>query len=362
MKISTLTFLLIFLKLSVFGQSDDTWTAFWNRDTTLIGYKDKNGVVKIEPKFQSAFTNANRFDNIIAGAEETNQHWKFYYLTKSGRIVGKDSLYIFDNGSDCESEGFIRFSDKKTDKVGMFNRNGDIVIPAVYNAMTSVRNGLIIALTGAKKKIWEGGEHYSWIGGKKILIDTANNILIDSFKYSGNINLFSLLISAQSNPDTIRQSFKTSNGKFFSFIDFDKEFNSWLKNSLLDNITKENLLNATYKEITYWKESTGWTSETKNSFFDRNYELIKTKLLQLNALYCDCAIFDHGLNPFIYSSDEYGKFFNNCGESKDWIYPIKDIVISYKEDKCEFQDHLEFLRTDDGYKLISLTIRKGEIK
>lgn len=55
-------------------------------------------------------------------------------------------------------------------------------------------------------------------------------------------------------------------------------------------------------------------------------------------------------------------FFNNCGESKDWIYPIKDIVISYKEDKCEFQDHLEFLRTDDGYKLISLTIRKGEIK
>ena len=195
-------------------------------------------------------------------------------------------------------------------------------------------------------------------GGKEILTDTANNILIDSFKYSGNINFFSLLISTQPNTDTIRQNFKAINGKYYSFVDFDKEFDAWLKNSLLKNFTKENLLNATYKEITYWKEPIGWISETKNSFIDRNYELIKTKLLQLNSKDCDYNIFDEGLNSFIYQSDEYKDFFNNCGESKDWIYPIKNIVISYNENKSILQDNIEFLRTDKGYKLISLTIRK----
>lgn len=362
MKILTLAFLLTLLGVSVSGQSNDTWVAFWNKDTTLIGYKDKNGVVKIEPKFQSGFTSASKFDNIIAVAEEVNQHWKFYYLTKSGRIVGRDSLYIFDNGSDCESEGFIRFRDTKTDKVGMFNRNGDIVIPAEYNAMTRVRNGLIIALKGATKKFWEGGEHYSWIGGSEILMDTSNKILIDSFKNSGNINFFSLLVSAQPNPDTIRQNFKTTSGKYFSFVDFDKEFRVWLKTSLLDNFTKETIMNSSYKEITFWKQPIGWTSENKNSFIDRNYDLIKAKLLQLNLKDCDYNIFDEGLNPFIYESDEYKNYFNNCGESKDWVYPIKDIVISYDEEKGIVQDHFEFLRTDNGYKLISLTIRKGEIE
>src|SRR5262249_13239391 len=137
--------------------------------------------------------------------------------------------------------GFIRFRDPKTDKVGMFNRNGDIVIPARYNDMTRVRNGLITALIGAKKKWWKGGEHYSWIGGREILIDTANNTVIDNFKYAGNLNFFSLLISMQPNPDTLRQNFRTSDGRYLSFTDFDREFKAWLKNVLLGNFTKENL-------------------------------------------------------------------------------------------------------------------------
>ena len=362
MKILTLTFLLTLFKLSIFGQNNDAWTAFWNKDTTLIGYKDKHGVVKIEPKFQTGFTLASKFDNIIAVAEEANPIWKLYYLTKSGKIVGRDSLHIFDNGPDCESEGFIRFRDKKTDRAGMFNRNGDIVIPAEYNDLTRVRNGLIIALKGATKQIWEGGEHFSWVGGKEILIDTANNTLIDSFKLSGSINFFTLVISTQLDPDTIRRNFKTINGKYFSFVDFDKEFRVWLKTSLLNNLTKENLLNATYKEVTFWKEPIGWKSEIKNSFIDRNYELIKTKLLQLSSKDCDYDIFDESLNSYIYGSEEYKNFFNNCGEPKDWLYPVKDIIISYRNEKSLLQDHIEFLRTDNGYKLISLTIRKGEIK
>ncbi|MEI9958493.1 MAG: hypothetical protein WDM90_19800 [Ferruginibacter sp.] len=77
---------------------------------------------------------------------------------------------------------------------------------------------------------------------------------------------------------------------------------------------------------------------------------------------CDYNIFDEGLNPYIYESEEYKDYFNNCGESKDWLYPIKNIVISYKDKKDLLQNHFEFLRTDNGYKLISISISKGEVK
>lgn len=358
MKFFILTVLSTFIYCTVFAQGNDTWTAFWNKDT-LIGFKDKNGVVKIEPKF-TGYISARKFENIIAATEEINSNWESYYLTKSGRMIGRDSLHIFDNSLDCESEGFIRFRDHKIDKVGIFNKNGDVVVPAQYNDLTRVRNGMIVALKGAEKRYL--GEHYSWVGGKGILIDTNNNVLVDSFKYDTDINFFSLLVSLQPNPDSIRQNFKTINGQYFSFINFENEFQAWLRSVLLNNLTKENLLSASYNEITFWKEPNGWTSESKGSFMDRNFELIKTKLLQLNSEACDYNIFSDGLNPFIYESEEYQRFFNNCREPKDWIHPVKSIVISYNYKKDLIQDHIEFLRTDDGFKLIAVIISKGKIK
>ena len=359
MKIFILISILIFTNFKIGAQSQDTWNAFWNKDTTLIGFKDKNGIVRIEPKFKG-FTSAAKFENIMAVTEEINENWNSYYLTKSGRIVGIDSLHMFDNGTDCESEGFIRFRVPKTDKVGMFNKNGDITIPADYNDLTKVKNGMVIALKGAEKKRW--GENFSWKGGKQMLIDTNNNILIDNFEYAENLNFFSVLISSSQSKDTIRKNFKGINGNFYSFLDFDKEFLSWLKTSLLNNFTKKNLLQCSYKNITFWKEPNGWTSENKETFLNKNFEIIRRKLLKLDSKDCSYNIFDEGLNHYIYESEEYKDFYNNCGESKDWIYPIKNIVISYQDKKGILQDHFEFLRTDNGYKLLSVTIRVGEMK
>jgi hypothetical protein len=146
-----LTYLLVFFCCTLFGQDIGAWIAFWNKDTTLIGFKDKSGKVKIEPRFVSGFTSAGLFENIIAAMEENSGGYQSYYLTKSGKIFGKDSLHMFDNATDCESEGFIRFRDKKTERVGMFNRKGEVVIPAEYNELTRVGNGMTIALKGAEK-------------------------------------------------------------------------------------------------------------------------------------------------------------------------------------------------------------------
>lgn len=353
--------LVLFLSLnsSAFAQINDIWTSFPNKDTTLIGFKDKNGTIKIEPKF-TGFTIAREFENIIAVSEEENGKWKSYYLTKQGKVVGRDSLFVFDNGPDCENEGFIRFTDRKTDKMGMFDSQGNIKIPAQYSALTKVRNGMIVALKDAEKQ--KDGEYFFWIGGKNFLIDINNKILVEDFKYDANINFYSLEKTKEPSKDETRDSFKAVDGQYYSFINYDKEFKHWLKNTLLSNVSKANLEKHSFDKITYWKEPDGWINESKTKFIEQNYTLLKLKLQQLNAKKTDYFISSDGLNQFIYESEEYSIYFNNCNESKDWQYPTMDIVINPKNKLDSGQDHFEFLRTENGYKLISVSFAKNDLK
>lgn len=359
MKNIALALLFIIITNTLPAQNNNTWFSFWNKDTTLIGFKDKNGIVKIEPKF-TGLTNTGRFDYIVAVTEEKDGNWDNYYLTKAGKIIGRDSFFVFDNTADCEHEGFIRFRDRITDKVGLFNSKGELVVPAIYNFTSPVANGMIIALTGATKK--QMGEHYSWEGGQFLLIDTNNNTLIENYDTEKNLNFYSVLITPQLNKDSLRHSYKGVNGQYYSFIDYDKEFQHWLQSSLLRNFTKTSLSKSCNKEIFGWREPAGWTATEKNRFIDRNFETIKKILLTLNSPKCDYHVFNEGLNPFIYESAAYKKYFDNCGQSEDARYPVKNIVISYTGKKGLTQDHFEFLRTPNGYKLISLQLSSAKLQ
>ena len=360
MKLKSLTTILsLLLWVGAFAQNKDIWTAFWNKDRTLIGFKDKGGQIKIVPKFNS-FTSARRFDNVICVSDGRVD----YYLTKKGRIVGKNNAYVFDNGFDCESEGFIRFRDKVTHKVGMFNSNGDVAIPADYDNLRPVRNGIIVAFKNGHWDATKKSEinEFPWIGSQAILIDTLNNVLIKDFRYNENINFFSLMISKQPNKNPIRQNFEAIDGRYYSFKNFDEEFKSWLKDSLLSHLTKSNLLKFTYRNITFWDEKKHWINQKKQHFFDRNFEMISSKLKAVNFDNHDCSVFTEGLNPYLYNSKDFGKYYDNCGASKDWIYPIKSIVITHFVDKGLLQDQFDFLRTTYGYRLIEVSIKVGEIK
>jgi len=304
----------------------------------------------------------HEYENIVAVFEEVNGTWNYCYLTKSGKIVGRDSVYFFDNSFDCESEGFIRFRDKETDKAGMFNRNGEVAIPAIYNDLTKVRNGMIIGLMGAKKKYWHKDSecnHFIWKGGKEVLIDTLNNILIDNFTYDNNLNFFTLEITQTTHSDPTRKSFLTKKGTYYSFVEFEKEFKQWLMNDLLVNLTIEKLIESSYDSITWWS-SDGWTKTDKQQFITNNFSILQSSLSYLLNSECDFSISINGLNPFMYVGKAFEKYFTNCGESKEWIYPVMNIVI-YLTDKNKYftqnQNHYDFLRTDNGYKLISVTIR-----
>lgn len=359
MKKILILFISFLFNTLAFSQSNDIWTAFPNKDTTLTGFKNKNGVIKIEPKF-TGFTIARKFENIIAVTEEKNGNWKNYYLTKQGKIVGRDSLYVFDNGPDCENEGFIRFTDRKTDKMGVFNAEGKIAIPAEYSALTKVRNGMITVLKDAKKQ--QDGEHFFWQGGKEFLIDINNRVLIENFSYNDDLNFYSLEKSKEPSKDPTRDSFLGVDGQYYSFINFDKEFKYWLENTLLKDLSKANLEQHSFDKITYWKEPDGWINGSKTKFINQNHTYLKLKLQELKNPKTDYFISSDGLNQFIFESDEYDIYFNNCNESKDWIYPTMDIVINPKKQTDRGQDHFEFLRTENGYKLISVSSRTDNLK
>ena len=351
--------------LSLLGQSNDPWLSFWTTDTTLIGYKDKNGVVKIEPKF-TGFSNAGRFDHIIAATEENDGKWTSYYLTKSGKIVGWDSLHVSDNSADCESEGFIRFRDKKTDRVGLFDRTGKVVVPAIYNELTRVQNGMVIGLKGAEKKFWDkdkhsGCNHFSWTGGQEVLIDTSNKILVEKFSYNEALNFFTLQKTESAHPDSTRISFLATDGSYYSFIDFEKEFEQWLRKELLTDLSTEKLISASYDSITVETDDR-WVNTASKKLITENYSILKSGLMEILEPKSDYFVSLGGLNPFMFDGTEFEQYFTNCGEAKEWLYPTMSVIISHTGKKDFSQDHYEFLRTDDGYKLICLSIRDKKMK
>jgi hypothetical protein len=358
-KIYLIIFLIFILLNQVSAQQNSTWIAFWNKNNTLIGFKDQAGKVKIAPSIDS-WIKAIKFDCIIAVSKEENGKIESYYLTKNSRIVGRDSLYIFDNGPDCESEGFIRFRDKITHKVGLFNSKGDIEIPADYDDLTPVRNGMVIAAKGGR---WDASQlsednQYSWVGSKEMLIDVHNKILIAAFPYNENLNFFSLIISQQADKNPIRQNFKAVDGEYYSFINFEKEFKLWLKDSLFNHLTKSKMPGILYKNITFWYKPKGWVTENKERFLQKNFRLISSELTALRSSKCNYEVFKEDLNPYIYNSNskEFQKYYDNCGTSKSWIYPVETVVITHQAGHNISQDQFGFLRTDVGYKLIEISI------
>lgn len=360
MRIYSITLLLLLINSLSFGQEIDPWFSFWNSDSTLIGYKNQKGIVKIEPKFV-AISNASRFDGLIAAIEQRDEAWDYYYLLKSGAIVGRDSLYFYDNAPDCESEGFIRFRDRSTDKVGMFDKAGYMCIPAEYNDLLNVRNGLVVGLKGAKKKQWPSGEHYSWVGGTQVVLDTANRVLIEDFSYDKSINFFSMEKTSNPHPDTKRRSFLGVDGAYYSFVDFEKEFKQWLFNDFLIGLNEEMLIKASNDTIV-WGAANGWEYTEKTHFIKSNFNLLKKVFLEVMEPQCDFFITQDGLNPFMFEGAAYSSYFNNCREAKDWLYPTMTVVVSHGNEKDFTQNHYEFLRTAVGYKLLTVTIRNDSIQ
>lgn len=357
-----LSALLFFIPVAgtVNGQQE-VWTAYWNADTTLYGFKNSAGQVMIAPRFAGAGV-ARKLEYIMSVVEQVPAmgQWSYYFLTRLGKKTGIDSLYFFDNAPDCESEGFIRFRDHQRDKVGLLNRNGDVVIPAEYNYLDRVQNGLLTGLTGALKK--SDGEHYHWEGGERLLLDTSGNILIRSFNAPLSINLYSVQKSETPSEHPDRVGYRSGDGLYYSFIDYEKEFANWL-NHLLARLSIDTLKQHVFGSVSYYTEKEGLVFSDGPAFINKNYPVLKAILQKLQQASFNSFITRNGLNPFIHESGRYEKYFDNCNQAKEWKYPEMGIYFNqYSNKKLEYQEGLNFLRTDEGYQLIHVNIKESRLR
>lgn len=351
MKLTTI--LMIFISICVFGQNEKYWYAFDAIDTiqnplsSSLGFKDINGNIKVKPIYISPLTQNKRFEKVVALTEYKKGNSKDYYLNKAGKRFGIDSVYSFDFTHDTEQEGFIRFKiGKYLDSIGLFNSNGKVMIEPIYNSLSKVNNGLVIAKIGAIQKHEPPNsacDHWFFEGGKQMILDTLGNILIDNFKDDDlELNLYSLKVSEQKNTEKFRHNFKGLNKKYYSFISSKEEFQDFIKNDFLKNISKKN--NNDYLFLTL-KNKALKSKKIHNEILEI-IEIIKNN----NIKFSNYAIvsFEEEDNKFIQ------KYLDNADELIYEKYPTFEI----ESNQNKIEVSLSFIRTENGYKIYDYRIQK----
>jgi hypothetical protein len=346
-------FLFYFIPFFSWSQVEDTWTAFEDEPTGLYGFRNSKGSVMVEPNFMGYMLRAKRFSNIIAVTDKDNLS---YYLLKSGIKKGMDSMYIYDTAFDCESEGFIRFQDTKTNRIGIFNSEGEIAIPPDYDALTPIRNGLAVGLKGAVKKF--NDEHWILEGGGSFLIDKNNKILVVDFTSDLPVDYHSLKIEEIPSDDSCRESFPGVDGKYYTFINNEKIFKQWLLN-FVKELNADKIIRNSYSKIIYWTDENGWIAEESSTFVRNNFKLLKERLSMVLKPDTDYFISAEEFITFPGNMDnELEEYLDNCGDLKYTQYPLMNVVISNKSHDDLSQDNFSFLKTENGFKLLNISFSK----
>ena len=360
-----------------FAEQYQPWQRFQDEKSDLYGFQDMNQQVKIPPKF--IMVDADKFNNIIAVLEQVDKdNFQSYYLLKSGKKVGRDSLYMHGNYFDCEYEEKIRFRDKKLDRVGFFDKTGNKVIPALYSDAEPFRNNMAMVLKGAIRLCPDGEkyspdktncEHWRWNGGRSYLINSKNEILINDFKHTRDLDWFSLRINEKKLDNPFRESFKGANGKYYSFVNFNNEFRHWLETDFLLSDDLHSLKINAFQKITFWNgDEKKWNSVEKDLFLKKNLKIILKSIKELKSQKLKFEIHKNptGVMTLLSDDDFFSRYFDSCSNPKTWQYPQFDIVITHysKDSKKDFlfQDNFGFLKTIDGYRLINLSLKSVELK
>ncbi|GAB3289328.1 WG repeat-containing protein [Hymenobacter tenuis] len=354
-------------------QPDEVWARFDKKvkESYRFGYKDAAGHVRI-PARLGGFTNAQKFRHIIAADE--NELLKQYYLLKSGRQVGQDSVYMSsDYNFDCESEGKIRFRDRAKNRIGYFNSAGKAIIPAIYSYATPFYNGLSLALIGGRRKCWSGEkdtmqcEHPGWVGGRNVLINERNEVLIDTIpaRQLDLINWYSLQINAPAIDTATTRTFRAVNGDRYTFTDYEKEFTHWFYGAFLPAVASgaaNKVEPLCYSELAVsGKPFKGWPHFERAHFVQRFYQpVLLPKLRGLCYGAKNVLISSEDLNLFIFTSQRFQVFLTDCGAHFQEKYPAFNVVITEVDEAgqkhYDRQQHFAFIRTAEGYRLFSVSL------
>jgi hypothetical protein len=330
------------------------------------GYKNKEGNVVIPAQF-NGIEPVKRMIHIGTVGIPVNDSIKLSYVLRNGRVIGIDSGYINeDNYFDCEREGFIKFRLKDKQKtVGFFNKNGRVQIPAIYNYASSFVNGMSTVLIGATRICIDHQgvdsmycEHYTWTGGKRMLINTNNEILIDSFNvWSDELDFNSLKLNAIDIDTNLYKSYTTKNGITYSFIHKENFFIHWFNNVFIKALATKNIKTHLFTKVLLEKQRKNtfvrswlYTNKQHNDI----YTYVNNILLTKSKTQCSTDITAEELNVFMFHGTLFDKYYNTCGEHNTIDYPGFEVLVNCTNDK---QHSMSFIKTTTGYKLYYLVVR-----
>ncbi len=160
--------LFLLLTESLFSQSQSVpaLQKFQDDSSGLWGFKNAQGIVVIEPQFYFA----NNFTGSIAAVADKNG---CYYIDLQGnRLAIKP--FVIDNGPDYFREGMARFIENG--KIGFLDREGQVVIKARFQFVTSFSEGLAAFCQNCQ--FIKQGEHTIPKGGKWGFINQKGEIVI----------------------------------------------------------------------------------------------------------------------------------------------------------------------------------------
>jgi hypothetical protein len=324
-----------------------------------------------------------RFINIIIVGN--NRGTEYHYLTKAGDVVSNvEPYYDRMTAWDCEQEEFIRFNEG-FDYAGLLDKDGKIVIKPKYLALSPVQNGMLEAVQGGEFVKYNSDNNYDiivqqfhsyrWKGSQHLLLDTSGKVLVKNFKHRESLDFRSLLIDKKPNMDPVRESFKATDGSYYSFINHEKEFLQWFNDVVKSDLSKEALLGYLYDSVTI-EDSRPTQSVTpyildKKFFVDRYYGILLLALEELPRIEIQKLMEPSPYRGFDFANEfqrdvnfctryGQGKFCNLCGQHDHRAYPVMQLFVRVWGDIDSFfyRDYtLRFMRTDAGYRLFKVELR-----
>jgi len=337
-----------------------------------FGFKDVENEIEIKAKYSR--TDAHYFDEIVIVEEKTDKATESYYLSRSGKKFGTDQVYTYGYNYDCEREGYIRFKDPFSSNVGLYNSQGKVIIPAIYDDLSPVTFGLVSAIKNAEKSVQHsqqtysfgykyyrdhlsgGCNHISWSGGIKLLLNTDGDILIKNFNYKGRLDYSSLVIQNEASTEETKESFKGVNGKYYVFINIEKHFKEWFKAEFLNAGDELSFSEHSMDSIMYYRRPDGWMVESKSDFLDENEATLIDRLSAEKRHLSEMSIRLKELSPLSYDRPYFRKYYNNCNKGMKDKYPLLEVKQYLVENDTEYKTVLKFLKTEKGYMIFDIRV------
>jgi hypothetical protein len=353
----------------------DPWVAYEDSVTGLFGFKDLHGNITVSPRYWDVPTDTFR---TIAFVGVPDSGW----VCIDRKLNALFRPYIWDNGIDFFQSGLIRI--QQGGKIGFADMEGRISIPPVYDYVLPFDGNHTAFYGGGRRVCLDKGvpdslcEHMGWTGGRWGIIDKSIDTLIEPSIEDADISDLSISSLTDNKPSST--SFIPIEGKTRTYYlenirrSFDEFFRVFLKEVERRNFvffksvchpvvkctycllnTKREYDRLVRKKLyipgDFYTETPEKEILPAGTFIRNDFDLVFSRqaidgLLDTTrtAVFVDFE-YVHYLFPF----EHNGAFLQGL-DSQRRYYKITAMLTHYRGKDISYQEHFEFLKTDEGFR------------